>query len=96
MVWVTVTRQQDARHPNDSKYVLKIQTSSASPQRGFYFGAKCGYRKVLVTAHAIAKIPGRNLCWATNSVGTGGSAPVVYVERRLLGDWKTRLRSCNG
>ena len=47
---VTVTRQQDATAPNDSKYVLKIQTSgSASPRNGgFYFGAKCGYRKVLV------------------------------------------------
>ena len=86
---VTVTRQQDATAPNDSKYVLKIQTSgSASPRNGgFYFGAKCGYRKVLV-ARIIAKIPaGRNLCWATNSVGTGGSHRWL-TSNAGTGDWK--------
>lgn len=86
---VTVTRQQDATAPNDSKYVLKIQTSgSASPRNGgFYFGAKCGYRKVLV-ARIIAKIPaGRNICWATNSIGTGGSSRWL-TPTAGTGDWK--------
>lgn len=85
---VTVTRQQDATAPNDSKYVLKIQTSgSASPRNGgFYFGVKCGYRKVLV-ARIIAKIPvGRSLCWATNSVGTGGSHRWL-TSNAGTGDW---------
>lgn len=73
---VTITREQDTAAPNDSKYVLKIQTKgTASPGNGgFYFGTTCSSRKVLV-ARIIAKIPaGRNICWATNSIGTGGSS----------------------
>lgn len=73
---VTVTRQQDTSAPNDSKYVLKIQTNgTASPANGgFYFGTACSSRKVLV-ARIIAKIPaGRNICWASNNIGTGGSS----------------------
>lgn len=86
---VTVTRQQDATAPNDSKYVLKIQTSgTASPSNGgFYFGTMCSCRKVLV-ARIIAKIPaGRSLCWATNSIGTGGSGRWL-TSTAGTGDWK--------
>ena len=86
---VTVTRVADSTAPNDSKQVLKIQTAgTASPGNGgFYFGTKCGYRKVLV-ARIIAKIPaGRNLCWATNSVGTGGSHRWL-TSNAGTGDWK--------
>nr|DAE30258.1 MAG TPA: hypothetical protein [virus sp. ct5rm7] len=86
---VTVTRQQDSTAPNDSKQVLKIQTGgAASPNNGgFYFGTVCSYRKVLV-ARIIAKIPaGRNLCWATNSVGSGGSHRWL-TSNAGTGDWK--------
>ena len=86
---VTVTRQQDSTAPNDSKQVLKIQTNgAASPNNGgFYFGTMCSCRKVLV-ARVIAKIPaGRNLCWATNSVGTGGSHRWL-TSNAGTGDWK--------
>lgn len=86
---VTVTRQQDTTAPNDSKYVLKIQTGgTASPGNGgFYFGTACGYRKVLV-ARIIAKIPaGRNICWASNNIGTGGSSRWL-TPTAGTGDWK--------
>ncbi|MTU74620.1 hypothetical protein GMD74_16370, partial [Parabacteroides merdae] len=86
---VTVTRQQDSTAPNDSKQVLKIQTNgAASPNNGgFYFGTMCSCRKVLV-ARVIAKIPvGRNLCWATNSIGTGGSHRWL-TSNAGTGDWK--------
>lgn len=86
---VTVTRVADSTAPNDSKQVLKIQTAgTASPGNGgFYFGTACSYRKVLV-ARVIAKIPaGRNLCWATNSVGTGGSHRWL-TSNAGTGDWK--------
>ena len=86
---VTVTRQQDTAAPNDSKQVLRIQTTgTASPGNGgFYFGTMCSYRKVLI-ARIIAKIPaGRNLCWATNSVGTGGSSRWL-TPTAGTGDWK--------
>ena len=86
---VTVTRVADSTAPNDSKQVLKIQTvGTASPGNGgFYFGTACSYRKVLV-ARVIAKIPaGRNLCWATNSVGTGGSHRWL-TSNAGTGDWK--------
>lgn len=86
---VTVTRQQDSTAPNDSKQVLKIQTNgAASPGNGgFYFATSCGYRKVLI-ARIIAKIPvGRNLCWATNNIGTGGSSRWL-TSNAGTGDWK--------
>lgn len=86
---VTVTRQQDSTAPNDSKQVLKIQTNgAASPNNGgFYFGTMCSCRKVLV-ARVIAKIPvGRKLCWATNSIGTGGSHRWL-TSNAGTGDWK--------
>ena len=86
---VTITRQQDSTAPNDSKQVLKIQTNgTAAPNNGgFYFGTACSSRKVLV-ARIIAKIPaGRNLCWATNSIGTGGSHRWL-TSNAGTGDWK--------
>lgn len=86
---VTVTRQQDTSAPNDSKYVLKIQTNgTASPGNGgFYFGTACSSRKVLV-ARIIAKIPaGRNICWASNNIGTGGSSRWL-TSTAGTGDWK--------
>ena len=86
---VTVIRQQDTSAPNDSKYVLKIQTNgTASPANGgFYFGTTCSSRKVLV-ARIIAKIPaGRNICWASNNIGTGGSSRWL-TSTAGTGDWK--------
>lgn len=86
---VTVTRVSDSTAPNDSKYVLKIQTTgTATPGNGgFYFGTKCQNRKVLV-ARIIAKIPaGRKLLWATNSIGTGGSHRWLTTNEGT-GDWK--------
>ena len=45
---VAITRVQDSTAPNDSRYVLKIQTNgTASPGNGgFGFGTTCSYRKV--------------------------------------------------
>lgn len=86
---VTITRQQDTTAPNDSKYVLKIQTTgSASPYNGgFYFGTMCSSRKVLV-CRIIAKIPtGRKLQWASNSIGTGGTSRWL-TDNAGTGDWK--------
>ena len=86
---VTVIRQQDTTAPNDSKYVLKIQTGgTASPGNGgFYFGTACSYSKVLV-ARIIAKIPaGRNICWASNNIGTGGSSRWL-TSTAGTGDWE--------
>lgn len=86
---VTITRQQDSTAPNDSKYVIKIQTSgSASPGNGgFYFGTGTSNRKVFIT-RIIAKIPtGRNIQWASNSIGTGGSSHWL-TSNSGTGDWK--------
>ena len=86
---VTITREQNSTAPNDSKYVLKIQTKgTASPGNGgFYFGTTCSSRKVLV-ARIIAKIPtGRNICWASNNIGTGGSSRWL-TPTAGTGDWK--------
>ncbi len=86
---VTVTRVQDATAPNDSKYVLQIKTSgTASPKNGgFYFATMCSARKVLV-CRIIAKIPaGRNIVWASNSIGTGGSSRWL-TDNAGTGDWK--------
>ena len=86
---VVITRAQDSTAPNDSKYVLKIQTNgTASPGNGgFGFGTTCSYRKVLI-ARIIAKIPkGRNLCWASNSIGSDGSSRWL-TETAGTGDWQ--------
>ena len=86
---VVITRMQDSNAPNDSKYVLKIQTNgAASPGNGgFYFGTGTSYRKVLV-ARIIAKIPvGHSIQWASNSIGSGGSSRWL-TSNAGTGDWK--------
>lgn len=86
---VTHTRMTDATAPNDSKYVIKIQTSgTASPGNGgFCFGTACSNRKVFIT-RIIAKIPtGHNLQFATNSIGTNGSNRWLTANAGT-GDWK--------
>lgn len=86
---VVITRMKDTNAPNDSKYVLKIQTSgTASPGNGgFYFSTGTSYRKVLI-ARIIAKIPvGHNIQWASNSIGSGGSSRWL-TSNTGTGDWK--------
>lgn len=86
---VVITRVQDNNAPNDSKYVLKIQTNgAASPGNGgFYFGTVCSYRKVLI-ARIIAKIPtGHNIQWASNNIGSGGNSRWL-TSNAGTGDWK--------
>lgn len=85
---VTIARISDSTAPNDSKYVLRIvNTGSASPGcGGFYFGTGCSYRKVFI-ARIIAKIPvGRNIQWASNAIGSGGSSKWL-TSRAGTGDW---------
>lgn len=85
---VTIARISDSTAPNDSKYVLRIvNTGSASPGcGGFYFGNGCSYRKVFI-ARIIAKIPvGRNIQWASNAIGSGGSSKWL-TSRAGTGDW---------
>lgn len=85
---VTHTRMADSTTPNGSGYVIKIQTTgTATPGNGgFYFGTTCSNRKVLV-ARIIAKIPvGRNIQFATNSIGTGGSGRWL-TSNSGTGDW---------
>lgn len=84
---VTVTRT-GASAPNDSGYVLEIKTTgSASPGfGGFYFATGAGYRKIFIV-RIIAKIPtGRQIAWATNSIGTGGSSKWL-TPTAGTGDW---------
>ena len=86
---VVITRMKDTNAPNDSKYVLKIQTNgTASPGNGgFYFSTGTSYRKVLI-ARIIAKIPvGHNIQWASNSIGSGGSSRWL-TSNTGTGDWK--------
>ena len=86
--YVTHTRMADSTAPNDSGYVIKIQTTgTASPGNGgFYFGTTCSNRKVLV-ARIIAKIPtGHNIQFATNSIGTNGSSRWL-TSNAGTGDW---------
>lgn len=85
---VTIARISDSTAPTDSKYVLRIvNTGSASPGcGGFYFGTGCSYRKVFI-ARIIAKIPvGRNIQWASNAIGSGGSSKWL-TSRAGTGDW---------
>lgn len=85
---VTITRTGLSSAPNDSKTVLEIKTTgSASPGNGgFYFATTCSNRKVFITK-IIAKIPvGRNLLWATNSIGTSGSSKWL-TPNAGTGDW---------
>lgn len=86
---VVITRIYEGSAPNDSKYVLKIQTNgAASPGNGgFYFSTGTNNRKILV-ARIIAKIPvGHNIQWASNNIGTGGSSRWL-TSNIGTGDWK--------
>lgn len=85
---VTIARTGLSSAPNDSKTVLEIKTiGSASPSNGgFYFATTCSNRKVFIT-RIIAKIPvGRNLLWASNSIGTSGSSKWL-TPNAGTGDW---------
>lgn len=85
---VTIARTGLSSAPNDSKMVLEIKTiGSASPSNGgFYFATTCSNRKVFIT-RIIAKIPvGRNLLWASNSIGTSGSSKWL-TPNAGTGDW---------
>lgn len=85
---VTIARTGLSSAPNDSKTVLEIKaTGSASPGNGgFYFATTCSNRKVFITK-IIAKIPvGRNLLWASNSLGTSGSSKWL-TPNAGTGDW---------
>lgn len=84
---VTVTRT-GASAPNDSGYVLEIKTTgSASPGfGGFTFYTQTGYKKIFIV-RIIAKIPtGRQIAWATNNIGTGGSSKWL-TPTAGTGDW---------
>lgn len=86
---VAITRTGLSSAPNDSKTVLEIRTTgSASPDNGgFYFGTTCSNRKVFIT-RIIAKIPaGRNIDFATNSIGTNGSRKWL-TPTTGTGDWQ--------
>ena len=85
---VTHTRIADSSAPNDSGYVIQIQTTgTATPNNGgFYFGTMCSNRKVFI-ARIIAKIPvGHNLLFGSNSIGTGGSSRWLTANAGT-GDW---------
>ena len=84
---VTVTRI-GASAPNDSGYVLEIKTTgSASPGfGGFTFSTSTGYKKIFIV-RIIAKIPtGRQIAWATNSIGSGGTSKWL-TPTAGTGDW---------
>lgn len=84
---VTVTRT-GASAPNDSGYVLEIKTTgSASPGfGGFTFSTSTGYKKIFIV-RIIAKIPaGRQIAWATNSIGSGGTSKWL-TPTAGTGDW---------
>ena len=85
---VTITRTGLSSAPNDSKMVLEIKTTgTASPDNGgFFFGTTCSNRKVFISK-IIAKIPvGRNIQWASNSIGTSGSSKWL-TPNAGTGDW---------
>ena len=72
---VTVSRIT-ASAPNDSGYVLEVKTTgSATPGfGGFTFSTMTGYKKIFIV-RLIARIPvGRQIAWASNSIGTGGTS----------------------
>ena len=86
---VTVTRTGLSSAPNDSKTVVEIRTSgAASPGNGgLNFGTNTSNRKVYIT-RIIAKIPtGRNIEFATNNIGTGGSHKWLTANIGT-GDWQ--------
>lgn len=85
---VTITRTGLSSAPNDSKTVLEIKsTGSAAPGNGgFCFSTVCSNRKVFITK-IIARIPvGRNILWASNSIGTSGSSKWL-TPNAGTGDW---------
>lgn len=85
---VTITRTGLSSAPNDSKTVLEIKTTgSAAPGNGgFCFSNACSNRKMFIT-RIIAKIPtGRNIQWASNSIGTSGSSKWL-TPNAGTGDW---------
>lgn len=84
---VTVTRMGGAA-PNDSGYVLVVRTTgSATPGfGGFTFSTMTGYKKIFIV-RLIAMIPvGRQIAWASNSIGTGGSSKWL-TPTTGTGDW---------
>lgn len=84
---VTVTRTSTSA-PNDSGYVLEIKTTgSATPGfGGFTFQTMAGYKKIFIV-RIIARIPtGRQIVWATNSIGTGGTSKWL-TPTAGTGDW---------
>ena len=84
---VSVTRMGGAA-PNDSGYVLVVRTTgSATPGfGGFTFTTVAGYKKIFIV-RLIAKIPqGRQIAWATNNIGTGGSSKWL-TPTAGTGDW---------
>ena len=86
---VTITRTGLSSAPNESKTVLEIRTiGAASPGNGgFNFGTGTSNRKVYIT-RIIAKIPiSRNIEFATNSIGTGGSRKWL-TSNAGTGDWQ--------
>lgn len=89
---VTLTRVTDNNAPNTSKYVINIKnTGTSSPGcGGFYYATTCSYKKVFIT-RIIAKIPvGRNISFATNSIGTGGTNKWL-TSTEGTGEWKEYL-----
>lgn len=86
---VTITRTGLASAPNDSKTVLEIRTTGAANpgNGGFNFATFTSNRKVFIT-RIIARIPaGRNIEFATNSIGTGGSRKWL-TPNAGTGDWQ--------
>lgn len=81
---VTVTRQQDTSAPNDSKYVLKIQTNgTASPGNGgFYFGTACSSRKVLGPPVSSPKFPPDAISVGPPTTLVRRFEPLAYLHGR--------------
>ncbi len=83
-----VTNTADITIPNDNRTYIEISnTGSASPNiGGFTFSDKANYRKIIVV-RIIAKIPsGRNIEFASNGYGNGGSFTWL-TSTAGTGDW---------
>lgn len=86
---VVITRIEDSKAPNDSKFVLSIKNKGTSSPGcgGFHFATTCAYRKIYITK-IVAKIPiGRNITFATNSIGTSGTNKWL-TSTAGTGEWK--------
>jgi hypothetical protein len=94
---VTVTRTTISGAPEGSGYGLMIKNTSntSSPGfGGFTFGTMTSVSKVYVT-RLVAKIPvGYNIQWATNAIGTGGTATWL-TSQNGTGDWKEYIVQVN-